>query len=271
MQLPGKLSPCTLGDLLGQLHRNRITGVLELWEMGVGGPVAGGRHRVHLSCGLVTAVETRAQVPPLGEILKRQGRLGLEGIGHMLRRIAAGDARRAGEILVDEGLIDREIVDAALRAQLRSRLDTLFRLEHATVRFHTARPVPVERTSTLPPSDFLYGRPRARDRGRARPAAPAHARPRQDEPYHSASAHAAAPPSGDWHAPAMASHDDPRGRAWRMLGLLPDADSSAVRRAFRRLASELHPDRHATAPPEMQRRSAARFAELTEAYHLLVA
>jgi curved DNA-binding protein CbpA len=44
-----------------------------------------------------------------------------------------------------------------------------------------------------------------------------------------------------------------------------------VRRAFRRLASALHPDRLASAALEERQRQAARFAELSAAYHLLVA
>lgn len=254
MQLPGRLSSSTLGDVLGQLHRNRITGLLELWELGGAGPVPGGRHRVHLTCGLVTDVETRAPVPPLGEILRRQGRLGSDGLSRMLRRVADGDGRRAGEILLGEGLIDRDLLDAALRAQLGARLDALFRIQDATVRFHIARAAPVERGSTLPPREFLHGRPRARDRGRAS-SAPPPPRPRP------------APTPGRGEPPR---HDEAQVRAWQALGLEPGADDIEVRRAFRRLARELHPDRQATAPIEVQRRSAARFAELTEAYHLLV-
>lgn len=267
MQLPGRLSASTLGDLLGQLHRNRITGLLELWEIGGAGPVPGGRHRVHLSCGLVTDVETRAPVPPLGEILRHQGRLGIDGIHRMLRRVAAGDGRRAGEILLEEGLIDRDLLDSALRAQLWARLDALFHIKDATVRFHTARPAPAGRASALAPGDFLPGRPRARDGGRAPSSAPRHAAPARQAPPARQN-----PRRTDSYSEASiaARHDETRARALRTLGLPPGVDGAEVRRAFRRLASELHPDRQATAPLDVQQRSAARFAELTEAYHWLV-
>jgi curved DNA-binding protein CbpA len=53
-----------------------------------------------------------------------------------------------------------------------------------------------------------------------------------------------------------------------LLGVSRGAGLADVRRAFRRLASALHPDR---APPGDEERLAARFAELSAAYHLLVA
>jgi curved DNA-binding protein CbpA len=59
--------------------------------------------------------------------------------------------------------------------------------------------------------------------------------------------------------------------ALRKLGLPPDADDTTIRRAFKRLAMELHPDRHSTSPEEIRARNAARFAEASAAYHLLVA
>ncbi|RYE89284.1 MAG: molecular chaperone DnaJ, partial [Myxococcales bacterium] len=46
MQLPGKLSLSTLGDLLGALHRGRTSGVLVLRE--TRGLSAGRRHHIHL-------------------------------------------------------------------------------------------------------------------------------------------------------------------------------------------------------------------------------
>jgi curved DNA-binding protein CbpA len=45
----------------------------------------------------------------------------------------------------------------------------------------------------------------------------------------------------------------------------------SIRRAFKRLAMELHPDRHGTSPEDIRARNAARFAEASAAYHLLVA
>jgi len=54
-----------------------------------------------------------------------------------------------------------------------------------------------------------------------------------------------------------------------VLGVAADASPDEVRRAFRRLAAPLHPDR-LLAEDECQRRhKLQRFAELSSAYHLL--
>jgi curved DNA-binding protein CbpA len=55
------------------------------------------------------------------------------------------------------------------------------------------------------------------------------------------------------------------------LGLELSADQDAVRRAFRRLAAEVHPDRHPAASPGEVASLMKRFAELSAAYHQLVA
>jgi hypothetical protein len=196
MQLPGRLSSSTLGDLLGSLHRQRITGTVELSEIGGARGFAGRAHRVHLRGGLVVAID--------------------------------GDLAPYG-------------------APLGDRMDALFRLRDARIAFRTARPLPRGATGApLGPADFLYGRPRARDRGRAG----AGSRPTPSPP------------------PSLEVHEDPVERARRLLGVSRGAGLADVRRAFRRLASALHPDR---APPGDEERLAARFAELSAAYHLLVA
>jgi DnaJ-class molecular chaperone len=48
------------------------------------------------------------------------------------------------------------------------------------------------------------------------------------------------------------------------LGVKRDADDAAIKKAYRKLAKELHPDRNADNP-----KAAERFAELTQAYDLL--
>jgi len=101
------------------------------------------------------------------------------------------------------------------------------------------------RAAPLGPAEFLHGRPRARDKGRA---------PRNPPPA------AAAPIT-----------EDPSDRARRLLGIPRGAGLGEVRRAFRRMASALHPDRLGAAALEEQQRQSARFAELSAAYHVLVA
>lgn len=252
MQLPGRLSSSTLGDLLGALHRDGVTGLLELCE--IRGPrglsVPGRIHRIHLRAGLVMAVETPLPVPCVGEILRRDGLASESVMRRLGAAIQAGDRRAAGEILAAEGLLAVDAVRAALTTQLHERLEALYELEDASIAFRTARPLPGVRVAPLGPRDFLYGRPRARDR-----------------------AHEETPPPRSGVRPTASAPvaNDPRSRARSLLGLDGEAAVSDVRRAFRRLAGALHPDRAGTTSAEEQRRISTRFAELSAAYHLLVA
>jgi hypothetical protein len=175
--LPGRLSRSTLGDLLGALHRHRVTGVIELRELSESSGLC---HRIALVQGLVAQVDT-----PL-----------------------------------------------ARGMSMRDRLEALFALGDASVRFRTGRATSAG--TLLSPRDFLHGRPRRRDR--------------------SASAYASS---------------SPRESALRILGLPPDADSAEVRRAFRRLALEHHPDRHPGATADEQRSLAARLSQVCSAYRSL--
>src|SRR5262245_26016867 len=270
MQLPGRLAASTLGDLLGALNRERITGQLELLELRGprGAGVPGRRHRIHLSHGLITGVETELPVAPIGEILRREGLVDAGAIGLALRRIKAGDVRAAGEILVADGFARPEFIRAGLRKQLKQRVDALFTIDDAVVAFHTARPF--ENASTRPgplwPSEFLHGRPRARDRMAGPPSSGPGSAPRPSE-----RPSAQAEPEPPRSRVCEAKGEDERSRARRLLGLNDGASPAEARRAFRRLAAELHPDRHTTASPLVQRRNAARFARISAAYHLLVA
>lgn len=62
---------------------------------------------------------------------------------------------------------------------------------------------------------------------------------------------------------------DPLAAARRVLGVGPDADAAAIRRAYRRLARALHPDRHPAATDDLRRALESRFSELTQAYRAL--
>ena len=233
MNLPGQLSFTTLGDLLGQLHRASVSGILELVESH--GAAAGRTHRVFLRDGLVDEVETASRGPRLGELLLREGSLGREGFAQLGRRLLLEPKRRAGEILVNERLASREAVTGGLRKQLRLRLDAVFALRDASVKFHV-RPVVERAAATLGAADFLHNRPRARPRFT--------------------------------RAARSASH--PRAVACRVLGVPTDADAETIQRAFRQQARATHPDSHPDASPAERALCLKRFAELSAAYHTLI-
>ncbi|MFZ5890336.1 MAG: DnaJ domain-containing protein [Myxococcota bacterium] len=230
MNLPGRLRSTTLGDLFGQLHRARADGILELVE--ATGAGAGRAHRVFFAGGLVDDVQTSLPAPRLGELLSRDGVVPREALGRLTRRLIAEPSRRAGEILVEEKLASGDDIVSGLRQQLRLRLEALFRLSEALIRFHVRSPRDAKqpRPAALEPKEFLHDRPRAR---RSR------------------------------------SERNENAEAYRALGLGPGADDDAVQRAFRRLARDVHPDRHPDASPEERARLLSRFAELSQAYHAL--
>jgi hypothetical protein len=259
VRLPSKLSQSTLGDLLGALHRAGTTGVLELVELG---QTNGRTHRIHLTLGLVSGVETSARVPPLGEILVREGLMESAAQRRLLGRIASGDGRPSGEILIAEGLSQSALVDRALRAQLRHKLDALFRIQDASVSFHVARG-PAAKVPPLLPLEFLHHRPRRRDGEESAPASHEHARldERFDRP----------PPSGARPRAPFVRTDPERARALAALGLNSPASVDEIRKAFRQRALALHPDRAGALAPAERARRAAELSRVTAAYHRLVA
>lgn len=235
MNLPGRLSRTSLGDLLGRLHRAGVSGVLELIEGR--GSASSRAHCVYLRGGLVDQVETPLRAPRLGELLGAEGILAREGQVGRAHRQAFPEGLPLGQILVEVGLATSERVRAGLRRQLRLRLEKLFTLKEAEVRFHIRRPSPTGdlRPEPLTPSEFLYGRKRARPRlSRRDPLA-----------------------------------NPERLEACRALGVSPLASSVEVRRAFRRLALQVHPDRVGLAPNHPEQ-SLKHFAELSAAYHRIV-
>jgi hypothetical protein len=235
MQLPGRLKATTLGDLLGALHRAQSSGTLELVED------RGRTHRVHLSAGLVVAVELDGAAPSLAEILRRDRAADDDVLRRSLLR-AMASRRLHGEVLTGEFHVAPSVVGAALRRQVLARLAALEQLTDARVSFRVAVRPPrgALQDAPLGPGEFLHGRRRAR----VRPV----------------DAHG----EGDAHAANDA-------RPWHVLGLPPGADEAEIKRAYRRLARAVHPDLHPGATAEERRALEARFAAITDAYRALVA
>src|SRR6201999_1146730 len=125
-------------------------------------------HRVFFERGLVEDVDTTLSHPRLGEILARDGLLSMSALSRVARRLVEQPGKRVGEILVEEGLGSADLVAAALRRQRTSRLEALYSLSEALIRFHVPRPRSGFRPAPLSPREFLHGRPRARGQTRAR-------------------------------------------------------------------------------------------------------
>ena len=250
MQLPGRLRSTTLGDLLGTPHRARATGTLELAEF------HGRMHRVHLSRGLVVAVELDGPVPSLAEELRRANAVGDEVLKRSLLR-AIASRRLHGEVLVRDFKLSPSLIDTALRRQLSTRLGVLERLADAQILFRvTVRPPRgALMDDPLRPPEFLSGRRRARDRG-----APANGSTPAASPAFRRASYEPAPTV------------DPRQMAaLRTLGVPLGADPAVIKRAYRQLARNFHPDLHPQASDEERRVLAERFVEVTAAYQTLVA
>lgn len=233
----------TLGDLLGSLHRACASGTLELVE--VEGVRAGRSHRVYFDAGLVEDVDTSLSHPRLGEILARDGLLGVFGLARVANRLMEQPGKRVGEVLIEEGLSTVDLVAAALRRQRASRLEALYSLSEALIRFHVPRPRSGFRPTPLSTREFLYGRPRARARERF--------------PFGTGARH-------DFVRKSI----DPKLAAYRELGLNADASAREIQRAFRKLAAESHPDRFPRATASEKATQMARFAKLSAAYHVLM-
>ncbi|HEY4158528.1 MAG TPA: DUF4388 domain-containing protein, partial [Polyangiaceae bacterium] len=214
MQLPGRLRLTTLGDVLGALHRAQASGALELVE--VEGGNAGRSHRIHVRNGLVEDVETTLKHARIGEILTSDGLLSLAALGRIIARLTLRPSARVGEMVVEEGLGSHALVAAALRKQKRSRLEALFGLSEALLRFHVARPQRSGSVTPLTPVEFLHGRTRARQQGKRAPAPEA--------------SRASRPGTRSAIAP------DRKMAAYRALGISTMASRGEVQRAFRRLA-----------------------------------
>lgn len=232
MQLHGRLRATTLGDLLGEAHRARATGTLELVEEG-----RGRVHRVHLQAGRVTAVELDGASRRLADVLRDEGVIdAMTAQRSVLRAMAS--RRMLGEVLVRDFAVSKAVVGSALRKQLVLRLAALDGLSDARVSFHVTTPAPREALTEAPlePREFLVGRRRARDRAGSREGAAS-----------------------------------TRAGACRVLGVDEGADASEIRRAFRRLARTLHPDLHPGVSLDQRKALEAQLVRVTAAYQSLCA
>jgi hypothetical protein len=132
VELPGLLERSTLGDVLGALHRERVTGALRLEELG---PSGGHCHVIHWRDGLIHHIET-SRPPPRS-------------------RWSAADPRRRP--------LRSWTSDEGSRHVRLARLEALFELTQARISFRVMGRQPETAAEPLAPAEFLHGRRRQRD------------------------------------------------------------------------------------------------------------
>jgi hypothetical protein len=240
MILPGRLRMTTLREVLDMLHGASASGTLEL------ATDLGRAHRVYLVRGMIAAVELDGATASLADVLRRVGAVDDDTLRRSFLR-ALASRRLHGEVLVREFRLAPHLVDAALKEQLLLRLEALLRLPDAQIRFRVAVRPPRGALVEAPVSyaELLQSRRVAHER-RARSEAPT-----------------ADPP------PVGYRTCDPHADARSTLGLSPGADAAAIKRAYRRLARDSHPDLHPLASDDERRALAERFARITAAYQAL--
>jgi hypothetical protein len=235
IQVPASLEETTLGDVLGHLGRARATGALYLVE--TGSPRAGRTHRIHLRDG--SPVVVASDGARIGQLLGDCGLAREEDVVRAAALQRIGDKRLFGELLIGGAAQSAELLERCVQAQTRMRLEPLFALPGARLTFIALdRDTRLEgafgraaRVSPpLPARHYLHGRERRRGRGGFVPSRPS----ATDE---------------------------------QLLGVAATNSSEELRRAFRRRAFDLHPDRaRDAADREVRNRELAR---VTAAYHRL--
>jgi DnaJ domain/Domain of unknown function (DUF4388) len=249
MNLPGRLAKTTLGDLCGILYRDRASGTVELTEDT--GPVAGRSHRLRFDAGLLEHVDSTLGAPRLGEWLLDKRLLTRRQHTELLLNLHGNSGQSCGAWLLARHWISPDELCREVRAQSLTRLGALFDLRDARVTYRVARSLPPGMLAVPPltPEEFLCGRPRSRDRAQASQMTR---------------------PSAGWSRQPLTSIDPVRRRALLFLGLAPHSSQSDVRRAFRRIAARLHPDRHLLAPQSQQEAARERFVQVANAYNTLM-
>ncbi len=66
------------------------------------------------------------------------------------------------------------------------------------------------------------------------------------------------------------SYEDDLQRAYKLFNLSPDATESEIKKAFRKLAKDYHPDKYSNMPEELKQQALKKFQEISAAYELLL-
>jgi hypothetical protein len=157
MLVPSHLRDTTLGDVLAVLHRNFASGVLEIDD-------TRSRHAIHVRRGLVCAVEVSNPSLRFGGVAVTYKACDPQVIEHLAQTEAVRPLR-LGQRLVMAGILSVRDRDDVLHTQRIKRLERLFYVEDAELRFEDVRALPPGSAELAPMSarDVFFGRRRHRD------------------------------------------------------------------------------------------------------------
>ncbi len=141
MSISGSLEDVAVGDVLQFIHLGKRTGTLELEREGE-----------HARFGFREGALIAAQAPGaprLGELLIAKGHLDAATLQAVMTRQAGASPRRSlGRMLVEEGLLRREVLESIVRLQLELAVDQVFRWERGSFDFALDEIRPIDEIGT---------------------------------------------------------------------------------------------------------------------------
>ncbi len=178
----------------------------------------------------------------LGDVIRDSAGLDPETCLRLERTLFSQPGKAAGQALVESSVVSLREVEEALHLQVRERMEALYALEDARLRFRVASPKELESSLRLPAAEFLHGRLRKRQVRRT--------------------------PARQWQVGTAQLTEE---QAFALLGLEPGAERASVRAAFRRRAAAVHPDRYLGTDETRRQALQVEFVRLSAAYRRLVA
>lgn len=141
MSISGSLEDVAVGDVLQFIHLGKRTGTLELER-------DGDQARFGFHEGALVAARAPG-APRLGELLVERGHLDAAMLDAAMARQAIAVPRRSlGRLLVDEGLLRREVLENVVRLQLELAVEQVFRWERGNFDFALDEIRPIDEIGT---------------------------------------------------------------------------------------------------------------------------
>ncbi len=152
MPIQGPLRELGIHDVFQLLDLGRKTGVLRIVS-----ELRQNEGRIWFESGAVVAAAIRSNPNPLGEQLRRAGKIREEDLAHAQGLQSGGDTRRIGEILVANGAITQRDLEVQVRAQLEEVVFILLGWSEGYFSFEEgpAATIPREAAIRLPTESLL--------------------------------------------------------------------------------------------------------------------